>query len=155
MTHQVSEVLYIGRERHALYVRPLDQFLKSLELRMKFVAWSTSCHRGYIGHWELKNERLYLRKLEGLLEQRQTCMLAVVFRTEPRPVFAKWYSGTLRVPFGAIVVQNHLGYTHVHEDEIRIRVRRGVVRKTFRLRSSIRGRLVHALKTWVAKQLAH
>lgn len=154
MTHQVTEILDIGNERRRLFVRPLDQFLESLQSRPKFPAWTTSCHRGYIGHWELRGERLYLQRLEGYIGRRKGCMLPVVFPDASHPVFAEWYSGTLRVPLGEIVARQNLGYTHVHEDELRIKVRKGVAVRSYRLRDTIYGRLLLKFKSWLAKQMA-
>lgn len=153
MTHQVSELLLFENEKKPLFVRPLDQFLKSLPSRPAFVAWATSCHRGYIGHWELKDDRLYLRRLEGYFGGRMACMLAAVFPDEPRPVFAQWYTGTLRIPFGEMMISHRLGYTHTYRDELRFKVRRGVVRKIYRFRGSFYGKVVHRFKVWMAEQL--
>lgn len=153
MTRQVSEFLYIENERHGLFARPLDPFLDSSQSRPKFQIWSTSCHRGYIGHWELKEKRLYLLRIEGYLGGRKTCLLPVVFPDATHPVFAKWYSGTLRVPLGKIVAAKNMGYTDVHEDELRIKVRNGVAVASYCLKETVYGRLLLKLKSWLAKQM--
>ena len=35
--------------------------------RPKFLSWTTACHRGYVATWEIIDNKLYLRDLEGVI----------------------------------------------------------------------------------------
>jgi hypothetical protein len=54
---------------------------------------STACHRGYQGTWEIRDQFLYLKKIEG--EE------AEMIGDEPIP--ADWFTGTLSVGRGKIL----------------------------------------------------
>lgn len=77
---------------------------------------STACWRGYIGYWEIKDNRLYLNRVVGSyhLDARE-------------PVFADWISDTLRVPQGKLLQYVHMGFGSVYERELEIVVEAGVV----------------------------
>ncbi len=77
---------------------------------------STACWRGYLGTWEIRDERLYLLRLRG--------RLAI---TGDEPLFAAWYSGILHVPRGELLRYVHMGFASVFEEELRITIEGGCV----------------------------
>lgn len=77
---------------------------------------STACWRRYQGVWEIREGRLYLVNLRGR------------FRLgEGGPIFAEWFSGTLRIPRGGILRYVHMGFETVYEQELLIEIDKGVV----------------------------
>ena len=87
--------------------------------------FSTACWRHYVGSWEIKNGQLYLVGIVGIYKLNGD-----------DPLFADWYSGTLRVPIGDMCEYVHMGYASVYERELFIVIQKGIVvsqyEKTFR-----------------------
>lgn len=129
MTAQIHERLILdGEETSMAFCPPLpdahprifevspDQILAEED---DFVRGSTACWRGYQGSWEIKDGRFYLVGLRGRFQLR-----------EGEPILADWFSGMLRVPKGNMLQYVHMGYGSVYEQEVHIKVERGVVVKT-------------------------
>jgi hypothetical protein len=52
--------------------------------------------RGYIGHWEIKNGKLYLVKLESAdCKTMHEIPLAAIFPNQQAPILASWFSSTM------------------------------------------------------------
>ncbi len=83
------------------------------------VVFSTACWRRYIGTWEVKGGRLYLRDVRGVYEL-----------AGGEPLFADWVSGWLAVPQGEVLQYVHMGFESVYERELHLRVEAGVVVET-------------------------
>jgi hypothetical protein len=83
------------------------------------VIFSTACWRQYIGTWEIRDERLFLRGLRG--------RLALVGE---EPLFADWFSGTLRIPRAEQLLTGHMDSASPYEQELLLSLRRGVVLST-------------------------
>ena len=81
--------------------------------------FSTACWRRYVGTWEIKDGWFYLVKLEGKFW---------VVGTEP--LLADWFSGVLRIPRGEILEYVHMGFGSVYEEEVHIKIDKGMVVKT-------------------------
>lgn len=77
---------------------------------------NTACWRGYQGTWEIRDGRLYLVGLSGNMEL-----------VGSDPIFAEWFSGTLRVPRGEILEYVHMGFETIYEKEEWLTVRRGEI----------------------------
>lgn len=77
---------------------------------------STACWRQYIGTWEIRDEKFYLTKLTGTYTIEGT-----------EPIFAEWFSGTLRVPEGELLKYVHMGFGSVYEEELHIEIKNGKV----------------------------
>ena len=83
------------------------------------VVFSTACWRRYVGTWEVKGGRLYLRDVRGVYEL-----------AGGEPLFAEWVSGWLVVPRGGLLRYVHMGFESVYERELHLRVEAGVVVET-------------------------
>ncbi len=81
---------------------------------------SSACWRKYLGTWEVKDGRLYLVRIEGILKVKGSS-----------PVFAQWFSGELRVPRGEIIQYAHMGYHSLHEEDMFILIEEGIVKKSW------------------------
>jgi hypothetical protein len=78
------------------------------------VTHSTACWRGYVGTWEIKDGRLYLRSVIGR------------YRLET-PMLADWVSEVLRIPQGRLLEYVHMGFESTYEREVLITVKAGIV----------------------------
>jgi hypothetical protein len=77
MTKQIPDRLRFNRRVHNLFTEPLESYFDDQHPKPKaFVAIGSSCWRGYVAAWCIKQGRLYLERLD--------------------PVFADWFSGELR-----------------------------------------------------------
>lgn len=125
MTAQLSEVLILnGKKVNMLFCPPFpkehpritatdpDDFTEEEERE----CFNTACWRGYQGTWEIKNGRFYLVRLMGAYRMRGG-----------KPMFAKWFSGVLRIPKGKMVCDIYMGFASVYEREIYIKIEKGMV----------------------------
>lgn len=78
--------------------------------------YSTACWREYQGTWEIKEGLFYLRRLVGRFRLRGD-----------EPIWADWFSGTLRIPCGDLLQYVHMGFGSVFEEELHIKIEKGVV----------------------------
>ena len=83
--------------------------------------------RGYVGSWEIVDDRLYLVGLSGTLEGGADATLATIFPDFPDRVFAHWYSGTIRIPQGKQLEYVHMGYGSTFERDLFLDIERGVI----------------------------
>ena len=132
MTAQISEkLIYEGREVPMNFCPPIPKHPRITEYSEKEVAdnierkdfpqvvHSTACWRRYIGTWEIKGGRLYLIDILGHLKL-----------DGDEPVFADWVAGELRIPQGELLQYVHAGFGSVFEEEILIKIEKGLVLET-------------------------
>ncbi len=99
------------------YIIKIEDDLLIKEIRenhLPRIIFSTACWRRYIGTWGIVNSKLYLKELKGRF--KKVCN---------KPLFAKWYSGTLRVPMGEPVEKSC--FLHSYEKELHIQIVKGHV----------------------------
>jgi len=132
MTAQASEKLIYKGETLSLCSQPLGHFLEMAAIPWRFVAPSTALWRGYVGTWCVEGDRLYLAKLGGWVKEheladRKQVGLDALFPDYPDGVFAHWFTGELRCPRGALVEYVHGGFLSTYEEDLFLRVQRGIV----------------------------
>ena len=120
MTAQRHERLILdGVETSMAYCPPLPEGDPRIVETPEDFMWITSCWRGYVGSWEIKNNKFFLRNLTGC------------FRLDSdMPIFADWFTGVLRVPRGERLVYIHMGFGSIYEEELHIKIVNGCVVKT-------------------------
>ena len=69
---------------------------------------------------------LYLKDIRAKVDN-QTVGLDYLFPGHSGRVEAKWFSGSLRVPIGAVQRYIHQGYASVYEEELFITIKGGKV----------------------------
>jgi hypothetical protein len=125
MTAQAHEQLILdGRQTSMSFCPPLPEghprlipvTAESMTYSDKDVMNSSACWRGYVGTWEIHDDRLFLAGLVGRLR--------LVGR---EPLFADWFTGVLRVPLGSLLLYVHMGFGSVYEGELHIRIEQGLV----------------------------
>ena len=130
MTTQISEKLIYEEKEMQLFSNPLSCYLNQTGIH--FQSTNSANWRGYVGTWKIlkgsdTNERLYLIKLSAHKSYEETLSLKDVFPESPKGVFAHWYSGTLRCPFGDQIKYIHMGYSSVYEFELLLKFKRGIL----------------------------
>jgi len=81
-----------------------------------FLVGSTACWRGYQGTWEIKDGRFFLVDLRGRFQLKGE-----------GPLLADWFSGVIRIPRGEELVYVHMGFGSVYEQELHVKIDKGVV----------------------------
>lgn len=133
MTAQTREKLIYNGEEYRLATEPLQPYLD--KNKIKFVAPSTACWRGYYGSWLIENGKLYLTDLTAYA-QIQTNERSIFDGVEvgleylfpnQNKVFAEWFTGTLRIPHGEMIRYVHSGYKSIYEKELLLKIESGIL----------------------------
>jgi len=127
MTAQMAERLLYEGERVAMCTTPLSNYFAMTGIWPRFEDDCTALWRGYVGHWEIAGNRLYLVELHGTLEDGTDVSVATFFPDFPDRVFAHWYSGTIRIPQGKLLKSLHAGFGRTFERDLFLDIERGVV----------------------------
>ena len=135
MTAQFTETLRYRGVDVAICTEPLGDYFLLGGFMPSFDCNCSALWRGYVGHWEIVEDRLYLIGLAGSLADGTDVILATVFPDFPDRVFAHWYSGTIRLPQGKQLEYVHAGFGSIYQWDLFLDIDRGVVVAT-RLRQN-------------------
>lgn len=127
MTAQFAETLIYEGKAVSLLSNPLTDYFRLGGHDPGFQSTSTALWRGYIGTWEIMNDRLYLIALRGTLESGEEACLESVFPGFPDRVFAHWFSGRLRIPQGRQLEYVHMGYGSTYERDVILTLKTGAL----------------------------
>lgn len=127
MTAQIAERLLYQGQTWSMCTNPLNDYFAFGGVSPEFRWDCTALWRGYVGLWEIQNDRLYLLELNGALQDGSAASLASMFPDYPERVFAHWYSGTLRIPQGRLLKYVHMGYGSTYERDLLLEIESGVV----------------------------
>jgi hypothetical protein len=130
VTAQASEFLLYQGEKHSMCTEVLEIYFVMADMEAPFVAPHSALWRGYVGTWEIKDERLYLIDLRGQLKNGQNGSLDDIFPGFADRVFAHWFTGRLRAPQGKMLQYVHMGFNSKYEFDLLIEIDRGVVTRT-------------------------
>jgi hypothetical protein len=129
MTAQIhEELIFDGEEVSMAFCPPLprnhprvveNDWNEAAREDWRGVLFSTACWRGYQGTWEIRDARFYLTALRGRFRLRGE-----------GPLLADWFSGVLRIPKGKVLQYVHMGFGSVYEQEVHVKVEKGVVTAT-------------------------
>lgn len=116
MTAQARDSIIYKGEKLFMASEPLNSFLKRRgDVRVYSV--STMCWRGYLGSWEVKDNKLYLIGFSGNVIGYGKADLDYLFPGQ-NAVFANWFSGEIRIQKGKLLRYVHMGYSSIYENEI-------------------------------------
>jgi hypothetical protein len=138
MAAQRPDIIGIRDEVLDLYTNPLEEFwaFKNLK-RPEFVALPY-CKRGYIATWEIDDQKLFLKDINGYFVKRsilsgpkniQFSMNTLFPNYNGESIMAFWFTGKLRIPYGSMKRYSHQGYDSRFEREILISIDQGIVQK--------------------------
>lgn len=119
MTVQIKEVIHYQGQSHRLLDQPLECYFELGGARPEFNVNCSALWRGYVGTWEINQNRLYLIGLRGTLKDGTQANLATVFPGYPERVFAHWYSGTLHIP--------NEGQQDTDLGEVQLQINKGII----------------------------
>lgn len=97
MTRQIAEKLAYNGQKYELHTEPLSLYLDKhpIERTGDTYIVSTACWRGYVGHWTIEDDKLYLVELDDFDVFRPGHIMGNLFPGQEK-VFAEWFSGTIR-----------------------------------------------------------
>jgi hypothetical protein len=127
MTQQIADCLWDQGELHPMSALPLEAYFAQKKLDPGFVAEWTSNWRGYHAEWELLDGRLYLVSLTGRLRDGSAASLSTFFPGAGQRVFARWFSGRMRMGQGEMLSPPSRERAAVYERQVSLYVIRGVV----------------------------
>lgn len=130
MTTQKPETLRNEGKALSLCSQPLSELFAERGNKPPFRATSTALWRGYVGHWSIIGDKLYLDDIKGELSDGSKVSLQTVFPDASGPVLADWYTGTLRIPQGDRLRYVHGGYASVYAQDLLIDIEKGIVTRT-------------------------
>ena len=96
MTEQIAEKLTYNEQKYKLHTEPLKPYLDEhpIERLGHTLIERTDCWRGYVGHWAIEDDKLYLIELDSF-EIPHRNALDDLFPDQEK-VFAEWFSGIIR-----------------------------------------------------------
>jgi hypothetical protein len=125
VTAQIHErLIHEGRETTMSFCPELpahprivevNRDLQPIEERER-ICYSTACWRRYQGTWEIAGGRF---SLVGLIGRYRLL--------GDGPLFAEWFSGTIRIPRGSMQLYIHMGFGSVYAQELHVRIENGLV----------------------------
>ncbi len=127
MTAQMPEVLIMDGMSHAMHSLPLGRYFADSSRRPALRHPHTACWRGYVGTWEVANDKLYLVGFEGWAADGSKLTLGDIFPDRIGRVLASWFSGKVKIPSGELLQYNHLGFASAYEADIILKFRKGVL----------------------------
>lgn len=127
MTAQIPERLILNGEQTSMtFCPPLpighpriietDLQAGTVNKEDSHILYSTACWRQYQGSWEIKDGYFYLIGLRGRFQL-----------SGDDPLLADWFTGVIRIPRGEMLHYVHMGFGSVFEQELHIKIERGVV----------------------------
>jgi hypothetical protein len=141
MAAQLPDKILFNGEQLELYSNPLELFWTGTKKSRPQFFTSDECKRGYVAGWEIRNNTLLLREVDGFYNRNYVFFrkkvrysLKNLFpRSKNKPVKASWFSGKIRVPIGKMTLYEHSGYDSRFEKELIISIHEGEVVKVVTL----------------------
>ncbi len=130
MTAQMLERLIYQGETHGMACEPLQVYLDQTGIEINTETICTALWRGYVGTWEVLDDRLYLVSLAPFDEVDTSVSLECVFPGWGPKVFAQWFSGEIRVPLGKMTNYVHGGFASTWEQDLFLHFEHGVLLRT-------------------------
>ena len=124
MTTQAGDILLYNGKKTTIASEPLKPYLETRE-DVSFILKSTAIVRGYIGNWEIKNNKLFLISLLGFIEDQEQVDLNFLF-PDKNEVFADWFTGDIRIPQGKMIKKVKLGYESTFEKDLILKFEKGL-----------------------------
>jgi hypothetical protein len=133
---QNPEKLRIDGKEESLMATPLEEFWSAARPRPELLSQTSwACWRGYIGTWEIIDNKLCLLQLarteikpkDDSFEEVDISLPLKSFFGTDGPVLAEWFSGVLRVARGQVLAQVNTGYASVYAEDLFLIVEHGLV----------------------------
>jgi len=136
-TAQQPDYLIFKGKKTAIHANPLSKYLQAHpEKKIKNPMQNSSCWRGYIATFEIKDKRLTIEsittreydvdKITGELKSIETDITGEIFSPKDDR-FCQWYTATLILPEGKMINYVHMGYASEFEHYTVIWIKAGLL----------------------------
>jgi hypothetical protein len=130
MTAQVRDILLYNGTTYHIATEPLKQLFEIMgDDKPKLISPHTACWRGYVGTWQIEEDKLYLIDFQGHGEKQAKVGMEYIFPGQIK-VFAEWYTGEIRIPHGELLHYEHRGYLSIYEKELFLEFKKGILIST-------------------------
>jgi len=141
-TGQDGEYIIFKGDTLEMLSEPLESYLKLNEPRENYSHYlkygcSTGLYRGYVGVWEIKNDKLYLKNV-FICGESSKPIKNLLFQDKKGDVLADWFTGELYLQKGKLIKYYHSGYERYYETEIVIKIEKGVVAEIKEYKNGVR-----------------
>lgn len=131
-TYEIPDYLTYKGKTYEIYTNALEEYF-NIHGRPDSIIYRTServmgCSRGYIAHWEIKNDSLFLNKLQDIMEKEIDLKLIFKDRQVKGRVFANWYNDTIINPYGKSIY-NDFAFEKTYEYERKLVFKKGILSK--------------------------
>jgi hypothetical protein len=123
MTAQYQDHLQYDNQLYSINTEPLSSYLIQFDL-YPFQSSNSACWRGYIAKWEIFNNMLFLKSLNGTISDYKEVDMSYLFK-DKKQVFANWFTGTIRISLGQQLAYIHSGYDSIYEGTKRLEIKDG------------------------------
>ena len=129
-TAQIPDFLIYKGDTLSIYTNPLESYFENHSRPDSLFAEigynSTACWRGYIAYWELKNDSLFLTKIEG---DSININFSKIFKDRKikDKIFADWYNYSIYNPYSKLLYFENTGYGSIYELEREFKFKNGVL----------------------------
>lgn len=139
MAAQFPDIILYEGEKLELYSNPLEPYWNISKKRRPTFLEEEECTRGYIATWEIIDNLLILREVDGNVEKRLFIFWKKITRYSLGMLFpaintggvvASWFTGKIRIPQGKMLFYVHQAYDSRFEREKVITIEHGKVLKT-------------------------
>lgn len=122
MTSQISEKLIFKDQNVNMTCEPLKEYLVEKSINFPFI--NTACWRGYIGSWEIRNNKLYLISIDDFSDEGISLHNIFSDYTD-EPYHFKQFSGEISFVEGERLEYFHGGFGGVYEYQTQLTFREG------------------------------
>ncbi len=134
-TAQEGDVLVVDSVEYRIHTTPLEPFFEAHpDLRPQSEGTASFLWRGYVAHWEISENRLFLTDVQVPDQGPQyrggfgyRSAMATVFPEQHR-VLADWFTGHMIAPSGKLLEYVHMGFASTYEKYTVFTVVKGLVK---------------------------
>ncbi len=137
MTCQMPERIEYEGQSLTMYSEPLQDKLPRTarygehrdapDVPYPFEVSCSARWRGYVGHWRIEDDRLYLVEIVAQTPTGEDASIRTLFPNADGAVFANWYTGDLSIERGQIIGRVDGFHLNVYEESVTLKVKSGVV----------------------------
>ncbi len=127
MTAQAREILIYKGKRYGMATEPLEPYIETNNIQFNPESICSACWRGYIGTWSIEDGRLYLININIITDDNGKKVGLEYLFPNQKKVFADWFTGILRIPYGELIEYIHSGYDSLYEKELFLKISKGVL----------------------------
>lgn len=142
-TGLLGDVITIDGKKWEMMEKPFNRDSTILRTLMNYLPkernWSTANWGGYIGHWVLADDHLYLQNIEiEIYNEKENRYDIKVYPAdslknlyplyyEEKGICPRWFSGEIRAGRGKLIRYEHAGFDRNREEEYVFQIRNGRV----------------------------